>query len=434
MMAKTKKALVLSVLSTLLCLVMLIGVTLAWFTDTASTAVKKVQAGNLDVQLVYADGTEIISPLSFIKADGGDVLWEPGCTYNLPAVYVKNNGNLALKYKFVITGIDGDAKLLEVIDWTIKVGDLVTDLNSFEGQLGAGLMSSEGLVLSGHMQETAGNEYQGLSLGGFSITVIATQDTVEADSFGNQYDKDAVYPVFVADQQELNAAITNATGNTKIVLPAGDFQLETGTAKNKNITISGTQDTELLVIDPNNTNPSEPQVSYQDGATLTFEGITILGQASGNFAGMARVNKTTFVNCLLKGKLTLYGDATFIGCTLENDTDYSIWTWGAKNVEFTNCTFNSGGKALLLYGHGPTHLIVNGCTFNDSGSLGSVGKAAIETGNDYGATYSLTVNSTTVNGFEINPNGINTGTALWANKNSMDQAHLNVVVDGEDVY
>ena len=41
------------------------------------------------------------------------------------------------------------------------------------------------------MQETAGNEYQNLSIDGISITVYATQDTVESDSFGNDYDKNA---------------------------------------------------------------------------------------------------------------------------------------------------------------------------------------------------------------------------------------------------
>ena len=48
------------------------------------------------------------------------VLWEPGCTYELPKLRVVNKGNLALKYTIEITGINGDAKLNEVIDWTIN--------------------------------------------------------------------------------------------------------------------------------------------------------------------------------------------------------------------------------------------------------------------------------------------------------------------------
>ena len=61
---------------------------------------------------------------------------------------------------------------------------------------------------------------------------------------------------------------------------------------------------------------------------------------------------------------------------------------------------------------------------------GAAGKAAIEIGNDYNATYTLTVNRATVNGFA---DGKNTGSKLWANKNSMDAAHLSVTVDGTKV-
>ena len=47
----TKRALLSSVMAIVLCLAMLIGTTFAWFTDSASTAVNKIQAGNLKVDL-----------------------------------------------------------------------------------------------------------------------------------------------------------------------------------------------------------------------------------------------------------------------------------------------------------------------------------------------------------------------------------------------
>lgn len=80
-----------------------------------------------------------------------------------------------------------------------------------------------------------------------------------------------------------------------------------------------------------------------------------------------------------------------------------------------------------------SQLTVNGCTFNDTGVLPDL-KAAIEIGNDYNKSYELIVNDTTVNGYEINDKGINTGSTLWANKNSMGKDKLNVVVNGLDVY
>jgi hypothetical protein len=100
---------------------------------------------------------------------------------------------------------------------------------------------------------------------------------------------------------------------------------------------------------------------------------------------------------------------------------------------FNGCTFNSDGKAMLLYGTANTKLTLNDCVFNDNGGLTDL-KAAVEIGNDYNKSYELIVNNTTVNGYEINDKGINTGTTLWANKNSMGTDKLNVVVDGVDVY
>ena len=204
----TKRALLGSIMAMVLCLAMLVGATFAWFTDTASTGVNKIQAGNLDVQLVDENGNSLEGKtLEFKKAanaaEGEAVLWEPGCTYELPAVYVKNNGNLALKYKVTITGINGSAKLNDVIDWTINDADLSADHS-----LAAGA-TSEALTIKGHMQEAAGNEYMNESIDGIAITVAATQDTVENDSFGNTYDKDAEYPIVAMDT--LQKLINNAT-------------------------------------------------------------------------------------------------------------------------------------------------------------------------------------------------------------------------------
>ena len=204
----TKRALLGSVMAMVLCLAMLVGATFAWFTDTASTGVNKIQAGNLDVALEMKDasGNWVSAEgktLDFVKAadaKGEAILWEPGCTYTLPELRVVNNGNLALKYMIKITGIKGDAKLNEAIDWTI--GDVAMGA---EQHLKAG--ESNEFTIKGHMKESAGNDYMDLTISGISITVYATQDTVESDSFNNQYDKNATYPV--ANVTELKEALTN---------------------------------------------------------------------------------------------------------------------------------------------------------------------------------------------------------------------------------
>ena len=67
----TKRALLSSVMAIVLCLAMLIGTTFAWFTDSASTAVNKIQAGTLDVQLLDEDGTSLEGQtLAWQKAQG----------------------------------------------------------------------------------------------------------------------------------------------------------------------------------------------------------------------------------------------------------------------------------------------------------------------------------------------------------------------------
>ena len=202
---KTKKALRGSLFALFLCIVLLIGTTFAWFTDTASTGVNKIQAGNLDVGLQMQDNEDNWvsaegETLTFKAKDGRaaeEILWEPGCTYELPKLRVVNNGNLALKYKIKITGIQGSEKLNEVIDWTMNGVDINTEQHLKAGE------ESAAMTLQGHMQESAGNEYQGLSIDGISITVYATQDTVENDSFNNQYDANAT------SADELKAALKN---------------------------------------------------------------------------------------------------------------------------------------------------------------------------------------------------------------------------------
>ena len=190
----TKRALLGSIMAMVLCLAMLVGATFAWFTDTASTGVNKIQAGKLDVALEMKDAAgQWVSAegktLDFVKAAAGEqVLWEPGCTYELPQLRVVNNGNLALKYKVIITGINGSAKLNEAIEWTI--GDVAMGA---EQHLAAG--ESNAFTIKGHMKESAGNEYMNESIDGIAITVVATQDTVESDSFDKDYDADAEYPV-----------------------------------------------------------------------------------------------------------------------------------------------------------------------------------------------------------------------------------------------
>ena len=202
----TKRALLTSVMALVMCVVMLVGTTFAWFTDTASTGVNKIQAGNLKVDIIGADSDSHIEKLNFTKAAttdaeaGAEILWEPGCRYVTEGFRIANKGNLALTWKAQVnTGAtaanEGNFDLLDVIDFYLvtKAADgteTETPLDKFTGNLTAGVKSNV-YYIKGVMQTTAGNDYQGLTLNGITITVYATQDTVENDSFNNQYDAGA---------------------------------------------------------------------------------------------------------------------------------------------------------------------------------------------------------------------------------------------------
>lgn len=262
-MRSTKRALLTSTLAILVCVSMLVGTTFAWFTDTASTAVNKIQAGTLDVALeMLVDGEWVNAEgqtLAFTnKDDETDILWEPGCTYVLPNLRVVNNGNLALKFSLAITGIDGEAKLNEVIDWKISYPRqrfAVGEYNLNEG-VGASLGNQSGddgfcvltpganveFVIKGHMQETAGNEYQGLSIDGIGITVYATQTPHEYDSFDRLYDSEASVPS-VWDGKTVTAP-TKANGVYQIKT-ASEFAWLMAETQNANSKFAG----ETFVLD-----------------------------------------------------------------------------------------------------------------------------------------------------------------------------------------
>ena len=240
-----KRALLSSAFSLIICVAMLIGTTFAWFTDTVSTAVNKIQAGNLKVDIVDKNGNSLNGKsLSFRDVNNKtDILWEPGAKFNLDSFKIVNKGNLALKYKVIISGINGSAKLLEAIDFTVKIGDAAeAALADWEGVLlpeaaaAADTMpvkETKLITISGKMREDAGNEYQGLSIGGIGITVLATQYTYENDSIGNTYDREAAYK----GTQEFTSG-THTLGNGGIALDPNGVAVSVS-GEGTNLTITG---------------------------------------------------------------------------------------------------------------------------------------------------------------------------------------------------
>ena len=328
---KTKKALRGSLFALFLCIVLLIGTTFAWFTDTASTGVNKIQAGNLKVDIVKADDETTSlkgQNMSFVNKDGSaDILWEPGVTFKTPAFKIKNAGNLALKYKLTLNGVTGDSELLDVIKFSV-VGEneVAIDLDTFEGKLKNGELSGA-LYIQGHMDEAAGNEYQGKSLEGLSLTVVATQDTVENDSFNNEYDNNATYPV--ASASELKTALT--TGG--IISVTKDIETNN---------ITDTADARMVIANPTTLNLDKKIISPND-----------MGNNSNNFCALY-VKADTTINAGKDGGVNTgtnggYGINVMNGATLTINGGYYYGGGTAVQVQKGTVTINGGTFACEPY-------------------------------------------------------------------------------------
>ena len=243
----TKRSLLASVLALAMCVTMLVGTTFAWFTDSASTSVNRIQAGTLNVDIVDESGDSLDGKsLSFRNVTGEtNIFWEPGATFFTQGFKIVNEGDLALKYKVVVSGLTGDAKLLEAIDFAVVTDNTKKDADAVsfaeEGQLltkGASAPADNAVYyyLRGHMKEDANNDYQGLTLEGVSITVYATQYTYENDSFNNEYDANAGKDTAFYSLADFNALTEIPAGVKNVYVDLGGKSLEGGiTIGNANI-------------------------------------------------------------------------------------------------------------------------------------------------------------------------------------------------------
>ena len=276
----TKRALLTSVMALVMCVVMLVGTTFAWFTDTASTGVNKIQAGNLDVQLLMRDasGAYVNIGDSHDVIFGGEnslvaqnnnqnTLWEPGKT-QVAYLAVRNAGNLALKYNIILNV--KDEGLIGALDYAIVPQSKLSGENQTctdtiaswvdakgrpgaeSGKLTAGTFTAapngcldeiahdktntnetEYFALVVHMDENAGNTYMKKSVS-IDMKVVATQATAEFDSFDDQYDKGAEYPIVAMDT--LQELINNAAEPVSAKLE-GNIAGSLTVPQDKNVTL-----------------------------------------------------------------------------------------------------------------------------------------------------------------------------------------------------
>ena len=343
-MTKTnsKKALLSSAFALVLSVAMLIGTTFAWFTDTASTAVNKIQAGNLNIELqmknnngewVNAEGKTLpFLVKGEIPAEGTQILWEPGCTYYVPEIRVLNKGNLAVKFEYIPQALGVTGKLAEVLELVLPE----TDVNLEPEILKPG-EASPAWSFGYHMLESAGNEYQNATATGMCVTVVATQATYEKDSIDDQYDKDAEYPIVAMDT--LQELINNAAEPVSVTL-GGNIAGSLTVPQDKDVTLDLNGFT----------------LTGGDSHAILNRGTLCIKDSSGNGKIVAsKANTSALRNgdgavCVIEG-------GTFTRAEAEGNKWHTVENFG-------NMTFN-GGKVIAE--DGQSFAIVNGWNYIDPG-------------------------------------------------------------------
>ena len=383
----TKRALLTSITALAMCVVMLVGTTFAWFTDTATANVNKIQAGKLDVALEMKDSagnwvTAEGKTLNFVKAAGGEsqaILWEPGAEYKLPELRVVNNGNLNIKYKVEVTGIQmnrqpvaGVFDLNDVITWKADGLTLGTEatLNPTE---------SKAFTISGKMDTAAGNDYQGLTINGVSITVYATQATGEYDSTRNDYDTSAGYSVVVLPKTD-NAAMSKDTTESKYEYEAADGTVKAeiptnAVAANETPTVSirpvADAATGKFVVDAGN---GTEKVAYEISISNIAAGSTELAKVSFKLgAGLTNV-ALKHENLVMTSKSseadltaadTFYYDAAtgMVTIAVDHFSVFSV-TYAAPVATIGSTTYTSLADAFAVAKDGDTIMLLKNTNGN----------------------------------------------------------------------
>ena len=403
----TKRALLLSALSLLMCVSMLIGSTFAWFTDSVTSKNNIIKSGNLDVELYYTYDAAVAADKGSDKWEKvtkdtdifGYELWEPGYT-KVAYFMIKNEGSLELKYQLAAdvytekegTNQAGEKFLLSdyIMTDLVNVGATRDEIlakagtplkNSYsmsKGSLAAGASEVVGLAI--WMPTTVGNvaNHNGKDVPEitFGINLLATQKDAESDSFGPDYDEDAIYTdVVVTNEEELKEALANAREGAIIGID-GNVTWTTGAEHGstpfvttaKNITLVGMNEAATFTATGKGVGP----IGIDNG-TVTFKNLKIVDESvsykegSWEFGYLEFRGSTVFENCNIVNAIMMEGDsAIFKNCKFNSNkpSEYAVWV-SDGDASFEGCTFTGtrGLKTHEAYGSEVGTIVVNNNKF-----------------------------------------------------------------------
>ena len=411
-MKNTKRALFSSVIALILCFSMLVGTTFAWFTDSVESGVNQIIAGNLDVEVYYDNnGTqESIEGKNSVLFDG--IKWEPGVVA-YENITVKNEGTLALKYQLSInfdnaTPAKNGKTLADALQVAIVENGVSGYTNDAAGRaklisecsfapmasvMQAGELKQQdeektyGIVIWWEPTDkdndfNMNNENRGKELSiNLGIKLVATQLDAEFDSFGPDYDVDAIYTdAVVTSEEELKEALANGKDDMIIGIK-GNVTWTTGAgigstpfvgedSSIKKITLLGIGEDATFTA----TGSGVGDIGIDNG-TVIFKNLKIADESvsyaenSWEYGYLEFRGNTVFENCDIVNAIMMEGDsASFKNCSFNShkDSEYAVWVSNG-DATFENCTFTGtrGLKMHEAYGSEVGTVVINNNTFID---------------------------------------------------------------------
>ena len=371
----TKRSLLMSAVALVLCFSMLVGSTFAWFTDSVTSSGNIIKSGKLDVEMYYAEGDEAVptTDAGWTNAASGAIFnydkWEPGYV-DAKHIQIKNVGNLAFKYKLNIVANGEVSKLADVIDVyylstaaqvtrdmiaaATPIGTLAKLITDPDGAAYGTLLAEAGkdtttVTIALKMRESAGNEYQELSIGSdFSVQLLAAQLEAEEDVFDKTYDKFADYDGEISNATTLAAALAK-DGTYKVVSDITvDEAMTVPAGVTVNLDLNGKTITGTKGRDANNNRIH----TLVNNGTLNLVGGTV--KSAGNDGGSAILNNAGAT--LTIEDVTLYGapqsDPVYEAGVSKPFPSYAVNNYG--NAVVNGATVKSYHGAIATGGNGVT--------------------------------------------------------------------------------
>ena len=412
----TRRALLTSIMSLILCCTMLLGTTFAWFTDTVTSANNIITAGNLDVELYHTNKVDKEEKVGIETHLFDDIkLWEPGAVV-YETFKIVNEGNLALKYQFAVNianatknaqggtladvlkvgVIEGGAESTEREDLIKEVADQASwqDFKSFakNGELVENAKSDTYTVVIYWQPSDIDNEYNvdetkplKIEIG---VSLLATQLTAENDSFDKTYDENAgLYNVVVESEEALITALANAK-NGDIIGIKGDVTWTTGagigsTPFNQAVQSRSVDTTDLNYITLQGVDENATFTAIGagvgpvgiDNGTVIFKNLKIVDNSvsyaedNWEYGYLEFRGNTVFENCDIVNAIMMEGtSATFKNCSFNSNknSEYAVWI-SDGDASFENCSFTGprGIKIHEKYGSEVGTVIIDNNTFID---------------------------------------------------------------------